>query len=548
MNNKSAEEHDQIIRSNKKPKRKINHLIFHSQTDEEMHDAQGKEDDSITEVHKEGLVARNVPESHSFREILQGTIRDASRINTETEEIDIDIEDVSDDEAIPEDILKDERCPVIQLTKEEKARLKQPWMNSLIIKLFSGRIDYMGLMRRHKKKWNIKGELALTDIGCNYYIARFSNQVDYNYVLTQGPWMLDDNYLTIRKWVPNFLPDESPIKVLTASVRIPNLPVEYFDINFLNKVGSKIGKVLRVDKTTTQAERGQFTRLSVEIDLSKPLLSKFWLKGRIWRIQYEVQKPEEKEDFESWMLVKKPTRKKPGKSANGPDEAANVLPGGSAGQDKGGAGGEQPRVEIGNILRKTDVGKNHGNGSRFFALEIETIALDKEQNMEVEDMVDSPKDREGTIFSSINLGENSQQNKSKDKFVHKDKAGKALKEKEINFTTPVIISNSNTSQGKENLGPYFEANHHATSQANQGPEKPEQVILTQDTSVNHVSNSTPDHSEHPPGENPICGTSYGTPVFDDLNTNDAHVGVEPGFIPTTNLEAEGIGGYNKNSK
>ena len=164
-------------------------------------------------------------------------------------------------------------------------------------------------------------------------------------------------YLTIRKWVPNFIPDESPLKVLTAWVRIPNLSVEYFDTQFLQKVGAKIGKVLRVDRTTAQADRGQFTRISVEIDLTKPLLSKFWLKGKIWKVQYEgtklicykcgmmghstehchqnqehpctngdpgifegehVQrtrtnssyKPEEVEEFGSWMLVKKPLKKR----------------------------------------------------------------------------------------------------------------------------------------------------------------------------------------------------------------------------------------------
>ncbi|XP_048493943.1 uncharacterized protein LOC125494428 [Beta vulgaris subsp. vulgaris] len=127
----------------------------------------------------------------------------------------------------------------------------------------------------------------MTDIGCKFYIARFTNQDDYHHVLTQGPWMIEDNYLTIRKWVPNFIPDEAPIKVLTAWVRIPNLSVEYFDGNFLHKIGSKIGKVLRIDKTTSNVEKGQFTRLSVEIDLTKPLLSKFWLKVRIWKVQYE---------------------------------------------------------------------------------------------------------------------------------------------------------------------------------------------------------------------------------------------------------------------
>lgn len=79
----------------------------------------------------------------------------------------------------------------------------------------------------------------------------------------------------------NFTPDDAPIKVLTAWVWIPNLPVQYFDNNFLYKVGSKIGKVLRIDKTTSQAEAGEVTGLSVEIDLTKPFSSKLWFKVKI---------------------------------------------------------------------------------------------------------------------------------------------------------------------------------------------------------------------------------------------------------------------------
>lgn len=64
--------------------------------------------------------------------------------------------------------------------------------------------------------------------------------------------------------------------------------MEYFDVNFLNKIRSKFGKVIRVDRNTAQPERGQFTRLSVEIDLSKPLLSKFWLKVKYGEFSMKV--------------------------------------------------------------------------------------------------------------------------------------------------------------------------------------------------------------------------------------------------------------------
>ncbi|XP_048502879.1 uncharacterized protein LOC125498670 [Beta vulgaris subsp. vulgaris] len=198
---------------------------------------------------------------------MQGFIANPSQMVTEEE-------DLSDDDEFPEDLEDDPQCPIILLSKEEKRKLRQPWRNALIIKMFDSKIGYMSLIKRLKRKWELKGGLTLTDIGHDFFIARFFCLDDYNFVPTQGPWMLDDNYLTIRKWVPNFVPDDAPMRFLTAWVRIPHLAVEYFDKEFPCKIGSKIGKVMRIDQTTALAQRGQFTRLSIELDLSKTLLSK----------------------------------------------------------------------------------------------------------------------------------------------------------------------------------------------------------------------------------------------------------------------------------
>ena len=166
--------------------------------------------------------------------------------------------------------------------------LRQPWKNALIIRMFDKGIGYLQLKRRLKTKWALTGDFSLIDIGCDYYVTRFTNLEDYEHVMLNGPWMIDDNYLVIREWVPNFVPEEDKITKLTAWVRIPKLSVEYFNKHFLlHKIGQKIGRVLRVDSTTENVERGQYTRMCVEVDLTKPLLSKFKLNGRIWGIQYE---------------------------------------------------------------------------------------------------------------------------------------------------------------------------------------------------------------------------------------------------------------------
>ncbi|KAL8141405.1 hypothetical protein V2J09_007426 [Rumex salicifolius] len=195
-----------------------------------------------------------------------------------------EIYETDDDEADPQD---DPLCPTIRITKAEKCELRRPWAHSLLVNLFEKGPGYIQIRRRLDLMWSLKGTMNLVDIGNAHYVARFSNADDYNHVLTEGPWMIGDNYLVIRRWVPNFDPFSEKEKVLTAWVRIPGLILEYFHGGFLKRIGGFIGKVIKVDSTTLKADRGQFVRLAVEVDLEKPILSKFKFLGRTWPIQYE---------------------------------------------------------------------------------------------------------------------------------------------------------------------------------------------------------------------------------------------------------------------
>jgi len=59
--------------------------------------------------------------------------------------------------------------------------------------------------------------------------------------------MLGDNYLVIRKWMSNFVPEEDTITKLTTMVRIPRLGMEHLNKNLLfHKIGTKIENVIRV--------------------------------------------------------------------------------------------------------------------------------------------------------------------------------------------------------------------------------------------------------------------------------------------------------------
>ncbi|CAN1156557.1 hypothetical protein LINPERHAP2_LOCUS21014 [Linum perenne] len=100
--------------------------------------------------------------------------------------------------------------------------------------------------------------------------------------------MVNDHYVVIQEWRPYFRPEETFLSTLRVWVHLPGIPFEYFDSAILTLIGDRIGRTVHIDHTTLKGSRGNFARICVEVDLSKPLLSKYRLRGRVGRIEYEV--------------------------------------------------------------------------------------------------------------------------------------------------------------------------------------------------------------------------------------------------------------------
>lgn len=57
------------------------------------------------------------------------------------------------------------------------------------------------------------------------------------------------------------------VSTMSVWIRVPLLPPYFFNKQFLARIGDRVGKILRVDETTLTSARGQFARVSVEVDL-----------------------------------------------------------------------------------------------------------------------------------------------------------------------------------------------------------------------------------------------------------------------------------------
>lgn len=139
------------------------------------------------------------------------------------------------------------------------------------------RIGYSYFVKQLEQLWKPKGTVVFIDLGNEFYLVKFSN----NDVLFDGPWMVSDHILVVHQWQPNFFPEEAVIDKAVVGARIPNLPIEYYDKPFLDRIGNRIGRTVKIDTNIEEGRHEKFARLSVEVDLTKSLILKFRFRRRI---------------------------------------------------------------------------------------------------------------------------------------------------------------------------------------------------------------------------------------------------------------------------
>ncbi|XP_061336788.1 uncharacterized protein LOC133283879 [Gastrolobium bilobum] len=144
--------------------------------------------------------------------------------------------------------------------------------------------------------WNLSGTHEFIDMENDYFLFRFADLNDYNFILEEGPWIVADHYVSVQRWRPLFDPYEDNLKKLDVRIRISGLPMEFYTSQHLRNIGDLFGKTLKIDRNSIRksdagdgvvTERAKFARICVEVDLSKGFLSKFNLINKVYTVGYE---------------------------------------------------------------------------------------------------------------------------------------------------------------------------------------------------------------------------------------------------------------------
>ncbi|KAI9084260.1 hypothetical protein K1719_033767 [Acacia pycnantha] len=163
----------------------------------------------------------------------------------------------------------------------------KPFRRTLVVKLMGRQPSYGFMVKKLRQIWERKGNIDIFDLDNDFYLVSFQHNEDYMEALIGGPWVINDAYLSVARWRPDFNPKNARIESVVAWVRIPELPAPLFDKKFLLNLGNSIGKAIRLDIHTAQRTRGKFARMCVELDLTKPLVPAFNVDGQILSVVYE---------------------------------------------------------------------------------------------------------------------------------------------------------------------------------------------------------------------------------------------------------------------
>ncbi|XP_061368698.1 uncharacterized protein LOC133311642 [Gastrolobium bilobum] len=186
--------------------------------------------------------------------------------------------------------------PRYTFSLEEHKRDCEQWRKALIIKLLGKRMGVRFLMARLVRQWNLLGTYEVIDLDNGYLLLRFLEDSDYRHVLEDGPWLVNDHYVVVQRWMPLFDPYDESFKKLAVWLRIPGLPIELYTARHLWRIGNFFRRTLKVDRNSLRkseigdaviTDRARFTWICVEVDLRKSFLSKFMIGEKVYPVGYE---------------------------------------------------------------------------------------------------------------------------------------------------------------------------------------------------------------------------------------------------------------------
>lgn len=177
--------------------------------------------------------------------------------------------------------------PMVHISDSVFDGLSAPWQDVLVVSLLGKSISYNVLKERLVRLWKLSADFDMMDIGHDFYMVKFGLEEDRAKVMDEGPWMIFDHYIMVQCWSQDFMSPTVKVDKTLVWIRFPGLNLFFYDESILLALATGVGKPVKVDTNTLDVRCGRFSRICVEVDLTKPVVGKVWMTGFWYQVEYE---------------------------------------------------------------------------------------------------------------------------------------------------------------------------------------------------------------------------------------------------------------------
>jgi hypothetical protein len=236
--------------------------------------------------------------------------------------------------------LREDENPGIVIKQQTFSPLVQRGRSCLVGKLLSERTITKEVLKTPMvRAWKLSGSVSFRTLGPNLFIVEFEKWWDKDRTLEGRPWTFDGDLFSLVDYDGLTQMEDLEFEKAAFWVRMYKLPLACMGKEVGLQVGSTVGEVEEIDVLDDGVGWGEYLRVKIRIDLTKPLA-----RGRIIKVQDKeiwvafqfekiprfcftcgtvvhssrkcgeyggkrVQKAEETEEFGPWLRVASPKKR-----------------------------------------------------------------------------------------------------------------------------------------------------------------------------------------------------------------------------------------------
>ncbi|XP_027062606.1 uncharacterized protein [Coffea arabica] len=167
--------------------------------------------------------------------------------------------------------LDEEECTVIEVTEEEIKQGIEDCSNSCLEKFVARKeMNLKGLKGALERAWKRQG-FRIFRVQPDVCQLFFASKKDLQFVLSKGPWNIDNNLLVVKSWFSGVRVNELDFENVFFGVNICGLPWEFYTQEVAMKVASSFRDCSCVQLKEKSDSDERFFRLRILVNTKTPL-------------------------------------------------------------------------------------------------------------------------------------------------------------------------------------------------------------------------------------------------------------------------------------